>query len=131
MLQTVATFISRLINDQIECSIQTLHVGESIRQCKKHLVNYSIEQLLYINAQSINQNTTTTTTTSQILFKNKKKNINNQQQQQQQQLMDINHDKQLASQKLLADSRIESNSIIVSKNDDDNEDFGKRKRDDK
>ncbi|CAF4238796.1 unnamed protein product [Rotaria sordida] len=130
MLQTVATFISRLINDQIECSIQTLHVGESIRQCKKHLVNYSIEQLLYINAQSINQNTTTTTT-SQILFKNKKKNINNQQQQQQQQLMDINHDKQLASQKLLADSRIESNSIIVSKNDDDNEDFGKRKRDDK
>ncbi|CAF1293926.1 unnamed protein product [Rotaria sordida] len=130
MLQTVATFISRLINDQIECSIQTLHVGESIRQCKKHLVNYSIEQLLYINAQSINQNTTTTTT-SQILFKNKKKNINNQQQQQQQQLMDINHDKQLASQKLLADSRIESNSIIVSKNDDDNEDFGKRKRDGK
>jgi Spy/CpxP family protein refolding chaperone len=53
--------------------------------------------------------------------------INNQQQQ----LMDINHDKQLALQKLLADSRIESNSIIVSKNDDDNEDFGKRKRDDK
>ncbi|CAF3952764.1 unnamed protein product, partial [Rotaria sp. Silwood1] len=122
-LQTVATFISRLINDQIECSIQTLHVGGSIRQCKKYLVNYYIEQLLYINAQSINQNTTTTT--SQILFKNKKKKINNQQQQQ---LMDINHDKQLALQKLLADSRIESNSIIVSKNDDDNEDFGKRKR---
>ncbi len=60
MLQTVATFISRLINDQIECSIQTLHVGGSVRQCKKYLVNYCIEQLLYINAQSINQNTTTT-----------------------------------------------------------------------
>jgi len=45
--------------------------------------------------------------------------------------MDINHDKQLALQKILADSRIESDSIIVSKNDDNNEDFGKRKRDDK
>jgi len=69
MLQTAATFISKLTNDQIECSIQTLHVGGSIRQCKKYLVNYCIEQLLYINSKSINQNKTT----SQILFKNKKK----------------------------------------------------------
>src|ERR1700722_8145158 len=76
MLQTAATFISKLTNDQIECSIQTLHVGGSIRQCKKYLVNYCIEQLLYINSQSINQNKTT----SQILFKNKKKKTNNQRQ---------------------------------------------------
>jgi len=120
MLQIAATFISKITNDQIECSIQTLHVGGSIRQCKKYLVNYCIEQLLFINSQSINQNKTTIT--SQILFKNKKKKGNNQQQ-----LMDIDYDKQLALQKLLADSRIESNSIVVSKNDDD---LGKRKRDD-
>lgn len=113
MLQTAATFISKITTtDQIECSIQTLHVGGSIRQCKKHLVNYCIEQLLYMNSQSINQNKTT----PQILFKNKKKKTNNQQQQQ---LMDVDHDKQLALQKLLADSRIESSSIIVSKNVDD------------
>jgi ribonuclease P/MRP protein subunit POP5 len=110
MLQTAATFISKLVNDPIECSIQTLHVGGSIRQCKKYLVNYCIEQLLYMNSQTNNQNKTT----SEILFKNKKKKTNNQQQ-----LMDIDHDKQLALQKLLADSRIESNSIIVSKNEDE------------
>jgi RNase P/RNase MRP subunit POP5 len=111
MLQTAATFISKLnTNDQIECSIQTLHVGGSIRQCKKYLVNYCIEQLLYINSQSINQKKTT----SQFLFKNKKNKTNNQHQS-----MDIDHDKQLALQKLLADSRIESSSIVVSKNDDD------------
>jgi hypothetical protein len=63
-----------------------------------------------------------TTTTSQILFKKKKKNP-------QQQSMDIDHDKQVALQKLLADSRIESTSIIVSKTDGD-DDFGKRKIDD-
>jgi ribonuclease P/MRP protein subunit POP5 len=118
MLQTAATFISKIIPDQIECSIQTIHVGGSIRQCKKYLVNYSIEQLLSMNFQSNNQNKTT----SQMLFRNKKKKGNNQQH-----LMDIDHDKQLALQKLLADSRIESNSIVVSKNDDD---LGKRKRDD-
>jgi len=110
MLQTAATFISKLTSDQIECSIQTLHVGGSIRQCKKYLVNYCIEQLLYMNSQSINQNKTT----SQILFKKKKKKTNNQQQ-----LIDIDHEKKLALQKLLADSRIESTSIIVSKNDDE------------
>ena len=33
--------------------------------------------------------------------------------------MDVDHEKQLALQKLLADSRIESTSIIVSKNDDE------------
>jgi ribonuclease P/MRP protein subunit POP5 len=114
MLQTAATFISKITNDQIECSIQTLHVGGSIRQCKKYLVNYCIEQLLFMNSQSTNQNKTTTT--SQILFKNKKKKGNNPIQQQ---LMNIDHDKQLALQKLLADSRIESNSIVVSKNDDE------------
>jgi len=110
MLQTAATFISKIIPDQIECSIQTIHVGGSIRQCKKYLVNYSIEQLLFMNSQSINQNKTT----SQMLFRNKKKKGNNQQH-----LMDIDHDKQLALKKLLADSRIESNSIVVSKNDDE------------
>jgi ribonuclease P/MRP protein subunit POP5 len=120
ILQTAATFISKLTNDQIECSIQTLHVGGSIRQCKKYLVNYCIEQLLFINSQSKK----TTTTTSQILFQNKKKKTNNQQQ-----LLDIDHEKQLALQKLLADSRIESNLIIVPKSND-NEDLGKRKRDD-
>jgi ribonuclease P/MRP protein subunit POP5 len=117
ILQTAATFISKLTNDQIECSIQTLHVGGSIRQCKKYLVNYCIEQLLISNSQS-------KTKTSQILFQNKKKKTNNQQQ-----LLDIDHQKQLALQKLLADSRIESNLIIVSKYND-NEDLGKRKRDD-
>ena len=76
MLQTAATFISKIIPDQIECSVQTLHVGGSIRQCKKYLVNYCVEQLLFMNSQSINQNKTTT---SQILFKNKKRKriINN------------------------------------------------------
>ncbi|CAF1093803.1 unnamed protein product [Rotaria sordida] len=123
MLQTAATFISKLVIDQIECSIQTLHVGGTIRQCKKYLINYCIEQLLFMNSQSINQNKIT----SQI-FKKKKKKTNNQQQQQQQ-LMDIDEDKQLALQKLLADSRIESTSIIVSKNDDDDDGLGKRKRD--
>jgi ribonuclease P/MRP protein subunit POP5 len=118
MLQTAATFISRLTNDQTECSIQTLHVGGSIRQCKKYLVNYCVEQLLYMNSQSINENKTKI---SHNLFKSKKKKTNNPQQQ----FMDVDHDKQLALQKLLADSRIESNSIIVSKSDDD--DFGKRK----
>ncbi|CAF1106310.1 unnamed protein product [Rotaria sordida] len=122
MLQTAATFISKLVIDQIECSIQTLHVGGTIRQCKKYLINYCIEQLLFMNSQSINQNKIT----SQI-FKKKKKKTNNQQQQQQ--LMDIDEDKQLALQKLLADSRIESTSIIVSKNDDDDDGLGKRKRD--
>jgi hypothetical protein len=63
-----------------------------------------------MNFQSNNQNKTT----SQMLFRNKKKKGNNQQH-----LMDIDHDKQLALQKLLADSRIESNSIVVSKNDDE------------
>jgi ribonuclease P/MRP protein subunit POP5 len=110
MLQTAATFISKIIPDQIECSIQTIHVGGSIRQCKKYLVNYCIEQLLSMNSQSNNQNKTT----SQMLFRNKKKKGNNQQH-----LMDIDHDKQLALKKLLADSRIESNSIVVSKNDDE------------
>ncbi|CAF3484448.1 unnamed protein product [Rotaria sp. Silwood1] len=117
MLKTAATFISKLTIDQIECSIQTLHVGGSIRQCKKYLVNYCIEQLISMNSQSINQNKTTSQ-----LFKKKKKKINNQQQ-----LMDIDNDKQLALQKLLADSRIESTSTIVSKVDDD--ELGKRKRD--
>ncbi|CAF4352116.1 unnamed protein product [Rotaria sp. Silwood2] len=117
MLQTAATFISKLIIDQIECSIQTLHVGGSIRQCKKYLVNYCIEQLLAMNSQLINQNKTT----SQI-FKKKKKKTNNQQH-----FMDIDEDKQLALKKLLADSRIESTSTIVSKNDYD--ELGKRKRD--
>jgi ribonuclease P/MRP protein subunit POP5 len=119
MLQTAATFISKIIPDQIECSIQTIHVGGSIRQCKKYLVNYCIEQLLSMNFQSNNQNKTT----SQMLFRNKKKKGNNQQQ-----LVNIDQEKQLALQKLLADSRIESNSIIVSKSNDD--DLGKRKRDD-
>ncbi|CAF1268659.1 unnamed protein product [Adineta steineri] len=128
MLQTTATFISKLIlNDPIECSIQTLHVGGSIRQCKKYLINYSIEQLLAINSQLIQQNKTQLT--PQILFKSKKKKTNNQQNQHS---MDIDQDKQLALQKLLADSRIESNSIVVFKNNniDDNDDLGKRKRDD-
>ena len=111
MLRTAATFISKFNNDHNECSIQTLHVGGSIRQCKKYLVKYCIEQLLYLNSQSNNQ-------TAQTLFKNKKKK-SNYQQQQQQQLANIDRDKQLAIQKLLADSRIESNSIIVSKNDDE------------
>jgi len=118
MLHTAATFISRLTNDQTECSIQTLHVGGSIRQCKKYLVNYCIERLIDMDSQSINQNKATT---SHTLFKSKKKKTNNPQQQ----LMDVDHDKQLALQRLLADSRIESNLIVVSKNDDD--DFGKRK----
>jgi hypothetical protein len=69
-------------------------------------------------------NSQSKTKTSQILFQNKKKKTNNQQQ-----LLDIDHQKQLALQKLLADSRIESNLIIVSKYND-NEDLGKRKRDD-
>jgi hypothetical protein len=43
--------------------------------------------------------------------------------------MNIDHDKQLAWQKFLADSRIESTSTILSKNDDD-DDFCKRKWDD-
>ena len=33
MLQTVATFLSKITPDEIECSVQTLHVGGSIRQC--------------------------------------------------------------------------------------------------
>ncbi|CAF1241521.1 unnamed protein product [Rotaria socialis] len=119
MLQTTATFIAKLTNDSIECSIQTLHVGGSIRQCKKYLVNYCIEQLLFINAQSINRNQATSQ-----LFKKKKKKTNTQQK-----LMDIDPDKQSALQKLLADSRIESTSNIVSKKDDDDY-LGKRKRDD-
>lgn len=106
MLRTAATFISKLNNDHNECSIQTLHVGGSIRQCKKYLVKYCIEQLLFINSQSSNQ-------TTQVLFRNKKKKSNYQQS------TNIDRDKQLAIQKLLADSRIESNSIIVSKNDDE------------
>ncbi|CAF2140418.1 unnamed protein product [Rotaria magnacalcarata] len=69
MLQTTATFIAKLTNNSIECSIQTLHVGGSIRQCKKYLVNYCIEQLLFINAQSINRNQAT----SQLFKKKKKK----------------------------------------------------------
>ncbi|CAF4022037.1 unnamed protein product, partial [Rotaria magnacalcarata] len=90
-----------------------------IRQCKKYLVNYCIEQLLFINAQSINRNQATSQ-----LFKKKKKKTNTQQK-----LMDIDPDKQSALQKLLADSRIESTSNIVSKKDDDDY-LGKRKRDD-
>ena len=116
ILQTAATFISKISTDQIECSIQTLHVGGSIRQCKKYLVNYSIEQLLFINAQSMDQNKIT----SQILFKQKKKKMNYQQS-----MMDVDPQKQLALQKLLADSRIESNSIVVSKNHEEND--GQRK----
>jgi ribonuclease P/MRP protein subunit POP5 len=120
MLQTAATFISKILPDQIECSVQTIHVGGSIRQCKKYLVNYSIEQLLFINSQSINQKKLIT---SQVLFKNKKKKTNIQQS-----VGNIDQEKQLALQKLLADSRIESNSIIVSRSSE--EDLGKRKRDD-
>jgi len=123
ILQTAATFISKLNNDQIECSIQTLHVGGSIRQSKKYLIKYSIQQLLFINSQLIHQNKTRTT--SQILFQNKKKKGNNQQH-----VMDIHREKQLALQKLLTDSRIESNSIILSKTDDHDEDLGKRKQKD-
>ncbi len=41
--------------------------------------------------------------------------------------MDIDYEKQLSLQKLLADSRIQSDSIIVSKNDNDN-DSGTRTR---
>ncbi|CAF1442219.1 unnamed protein product [Adineta ricciae] len=115
MLQTAAAFISRLTNDPVECSIQTLHVGGSIRQCKKYLVNYCIEQLLQINATSINQNATTIT--SQVLFKNKKKKSNSHHQQQQQS-MEVDHDRQVALQKLLADSKIESNTIVVLKNEE-------------
>ena len=115
MLQTVATFLSKITLDQIECSVQTLHVGGSIRQCKKYLVNYCVEQLLVINSQSIQQNKTT----SQMLFKSKKKKPTHQQPS-----MAIDQDKQYALQKLLADSRIESSSIVVSKNDDE---YGKRK----
>ena len=116
MLQTVATFLSKITPDLIECSVQTLHVGGSIRQCKKYLVNYCVEQLLYIDSQSANQNKTT----SQTLFKSKKKKGNHQQPS-----MDVDQEKQTALQKLLADSRIESSSIIVSKNDDD--EYGKKK----
>ncbi|UJR29888.1 hypothetical protein I4U23_017436 [Adineta vaga] len=114
LLKTAATFVCRLANDSNDCSIQTLHVGGSIRQCKKYLVNYCIEQLLQMNAASMNQNQPTT---PEVLFKNKKKK-SNQQQQQRQQLMEVDHDKQLALQKLLSDSRIESSSIVVSKNEE-------------
>ena len=117
LLQTVSTFLSKISPDQIECSVQTLHVGGSIRQCKKYLVNYCVEQLLYLNSQSINQNKTT----SQVLFKNKKKKGTHPQPS-----MDVDQDKQMALQKLLADSRIESSSIVVSKNDGDDA-YEKRK----
>ncbi|CAF1682171.1 unnamed protein product [Adineta ricciae] len=103
MLQTAAAFISRLTNDPVECSIQTLHVGGSIRQWKKYLVNYCIEQLLQMNAAP-----------SQVLFKRKKKKSN---QHQQQLSMEVDNDKRAALQKLLSDSRIESGSIVVSKFD--------------
>lgn len=113
MLQTAATFVSRLTNDPVDCSIQTLHVGGSIRQCKKYLVNYCIEQLLQMNAAS---NSLSQATPSEVLFKNKKKKKSNQQQQRQSS-MEVDHDKQVALQKLLSDSRIESSSIVVSKFD--------------
>ena len=91
----------------------------STRQCKKYLVNYCVEQLLYLNSQSINQNRTT----SQVLFKNKKKKGTHQQPS-----MDADQDRQVALQKLLADSRIESMSIVVSKNNEDQHYFGREKR---
>ena len=111
MLQTAAAFVSRLTNDPVDCSIQTLHVGGSIRQCKKYLVNYCIEQLLQMNPAS---NSSSQATPSQVLFKGKKKKSN---QHQQQSSMEVNYDKQAALQKLLSDSRIESGSIVVSKFD--------------
>jgi hypothetical protein len=74
---------------------------EVLNNVKKCLPNYSIEQLLSMNFQSINQNKTT----SQILFKKKKEKTDNPLKQQ---WMDIDHDKQLALQKRVADSRIES-----------------------
>ena len=97
LLRTAATFISKLNNNEIECSIQTLHIAGTIRQCKKYLINYSIEQLLDINSQLNHQNKITTT--SQTLFKKKKMKTNK---------CEIDQRK-LTLQKLLVNSRIELN----------------------
>ena len=101
LLQTSATFLTRLLDHSVPCSFQTLHVARSIRQAKKFLVNYSIEQIGQIDAGKEIPSTS--------LFKQKKKKIyqsatpmNNT----------IDKEKQQVLQKLLADSRIESISTI-------------------
>jgi RNase P/RNase MRP subunit POP5 len=49
LLQTASTFITKFIDDLNPFSFQTLHLSGSIRQCKRFLVKYSIEQLLHMN----------------------------------------------------------------------------------
>jgi hypothetical protein len=101
LLQTSATFLTRLTDHSVPCSFQTLHVSGSIRQAKKYLVNYSIEQLVQIDNAAKQISSTS-------LFKQKKKkyqsptptNTTN------------DKEKQQTPQKLLAESRIEAISMI-------------------
>lgn len=113
LLQTSSTFLNKFIDEPCQCSIETLHISGSIRQTKKYLVNYSIEQLLEINRKSIEQNSSTIKT-KKIFNKNKEKSkfdhrnsskLNEQQ-------------REIILQKFLIDSRNESSSTIDSNNID-------------
>lgn len=112
LLQTTATFITRLGDPSIQCSLQTIHVSGSIRQCKKYLINYSIEQLLQMDRMADDN---ATSMTLPILFKKKKNKKDSHQVKKL--LTNIDQQKQIALQKLLADSRIESMTTIESKED--------------
>lgn len=108
LLQTTATFLTRLADPPIQCSLQTLHVSGSIRLCKKYLVNYSIEQLVMLDRLAENSSPST----SEHLFKKKKrKNLIPLQNPS----FDIDQKKKISLQKLLSDSRMESMTTIESK----------------
>ena len=109
MLQTAAAFICRLTDLNLECSFQTLHVGGSIRQCKKYLVNYSIEELIRIDTRrAMDQRKSTGE-----LFSQKKKTGKTYQREQP--TINMDHDQERALQRLLMDSRVESIGTIESR----------------
>ena len=114
MLQTAATFIPRLTDLNLECSFQTLHVGGSIRQCKKYLVNYSIQELLRIDARRVTDQSKSTGE----LFSKKKKKKKGKSYQREQPGGNMDHDQERALQRLLMDSRMESMATIESRPND-------------
>ncbi|CAF0794423.1 unnamed protein product [Didymodactylos carnosus] len=117
-MKTVATFTTHI--GPYECSLQTLHVAGSIRQCKKFLVKYCTQTLLQMNMDK----KTTTTATSDLLILKKKKGFGAtkkyQSIQQQQQIISFENKKTKILQSLLIDSRIDSQLISSNIEEDDN-----------
>lgn len=108
LLQSAASFINKFVDEPCQSSMQTIHVAGSIKQCKKYLVKYSVEQLLQLNAK-INE---TNRHRSEALFKTRKVNV---EQKNSSNLTD--EQKEKIFRRLLNDCRDQSSSNIEMKSE--------------